>query len=82
MPVLAPGVALVDPGPSSCLDALELGLNGIGTSTSSSGSRVRLLSKPGTPERCSSHTSDPHRVGAAFEVSWLGLARYWRKKGG
>jgi len=24
------GVALVDPGPSSCLDALELGLNGLG----------------------------------------------------
>jgi glyoxylase-like metal-dependent hydrolase (beta-lactamase superfamily II) len=23
----------------------------------------------------------PHRVGAPFEVSWLGLARYWRKKG-
>ena len=22
----------------------------------------------------------PHRVGAPFEVSWLGLARYWRKK--
>jgi len=31
------------------------------------------------------HLSDteilPHRVGAPFEVSWLGLARYWRKKG-
>lgn len=26
----AGGVALVDPGPASCLDALELGLNGIG----------------------------------------------------
>jgi glyoxylase-like metal-dependent hydrolase (beta-lactamase superfamily II) len=24
----------------------------------------------------------PHNVGAPFEVSWLGLARYWRKKGG
>ena len=24
---------------------------------------------------------DPHRVGAPFEVSWQGLARYWRKKG-
>jgi len=24
----------------------------------------------------------PHRVGAPFEVSWQGLARYWRKKGG
>jgi glyoxylase-like metal-dependent hydrolase (beta-lactamase superfamily II) len=24
----------------------------------------------------------PHQVGAPFEVSWLGLARYWRKKGG
>jgi glyoxylase-like metal-dependent hydrolase (beta-lactamase superfamily II) len=24
----------------------------------------------------------PHLVGAPFEVSWLGLARYWRKKGG
>ena len=24
----------------------------------------------------------PHHVGAPFEVSWLGLARYWRKKGG
>jgi hypothetical protein len=23
----------------------------------------------------------PHRVGAPFEVSWLGLARYWRKRG-
>jgi glyoxylase-like metal-dependent hydrolase (beta-lactamase superfamily II) len=23
----------------------------------------------------------PHRVGAPFEVSWFGLARYWRKKG-
>jgi glyoxylase-like metal-dependent hydrolase (beta-lactamase superfamily II) len=23
----------------------------------------------------------PHRVGAPFEVSWQGLARYWRKKG-
>ena len=23
----------------------------------------------------------PHQVGAPFEVSWLGLARYWRKKG-
>jgi glyoxylase-like metal-dependent hydrolase (beta-lactamase superfamily II) len=23
----------------------------------------------------------PHHVGAPFEVSWLGLARYWRKKG-
>ena len=23
----------------------------------------------------------PHLVGAPFEVSWLGLARYWRKKG-
>jgi len=23
-----------------------------------------------------------HHVGAPFEVSWLGLARYWRKKGG
>jgi len=31
------------------------------------------------------HLSDreilPHRVGAPFEVSWLGLARYWRKRG-
>jgi hypothetical protein len=31
------------------------------------------------------HLSDmeilPYRVGAPFEVSWLGLARYWRKKG-
>ena len=24
----------------------------------------------------------PHQVGAPFEVSWLGLARYWRKRGG
>ena len=24
----------------------------------------------------------PHQVGAPFEVSWLGLARYWRTKGG
>jgi hypothetical protein len=24
----------------------------------------------------------PHRVGAPFEVSWQGLARYWRKKSG
>jgi hypothetical protein len=24
----------------------------------------------------------PHRIGAPFEVSWQGLARYWRKKGG
>ena len=24
----------------------------------------------------------PHNVGAPFEVSWLGLARYWRTKGG
>ena len=24
----------------------------------------------------------PHYAGAPFEVSWLGLARYWRKKGG
>ena len=23
----------------------------------------------------------PHRVGAPFEVSWLGLARYWRTRG-
>jgi len=23
----------------------------------------------------------PHRVGATFELSWLGLARYWRKRG-
>ena len=23
----------------------------------------------------------PHLVGAPFEVSWLGLARYWRKEG-
>jgi hypothetical protein len=32
------------------------------------------------------HLSDteilPHRVGAPFEVSWQGLARYWRKKKG
>jgi len=32
------------------------------------------------------HLSDteilPHRVGAPFEVSWLGLARYWRTKKG
>lgn len=31
------------------------------------------------------HLSDaevlPHRVGAPFEVSWLGLAPYWRRKG-
>lgn len=31
------------------------------------------------------HLSDteilPHRVGAPVEVLWLGLARYWRKRG-
>jgi|KBSSwiStaDraftv2_1062776.scaffolds.fasta_scaffold64665_2 glyoxylase-like metal-dependent hydrolase (beta-lactamase superfamily II) len=56
----------------------------------------RSLTEPGTDDEkarryaefvdreLQRHLSDaeilPHRVGAPFEVSWLGLARYWRKK--
>jgi glyoxylase-like metal-dependent hydrolase (beta-lactamase superfamily II) len=56
----------------------------------------RSLAEPGTDDEKASryaeyltrelrrHLSDdeipPHRVGAPFEVSWHGLARYWRKR--
>ena len=58
----------------------------------------RSLLEPGTDEERAAryaeyvnrelqrHLTDeqilPHHVGAPFEVSWLGLARYWRKRGG
>ena len=57
----------------------------------------RSLLEPGTDEERAAryaayvnrelrrHLTDeqilPHQVGAPFEVSWLGLARYWRKRG-
>ena len=58
----------------------------------------RSLLEPGTDEERAAryaeyvnrelqrHLTDeqilPHHVGAPFEVSWLGLARYWRKRAG
>ena len=57
----------------------------------------RSLGEPGTDEekasayaafmegelqrRLTRQQIHPHHVGARFEVSWYGLARYWRKKG-
>jgi glyoxylase-like metal-dependent hydrolase (beta-lactamase superfamily II) len=57
----------------------------------------RSLAEPGTDQERATryaeyvnaeltrHLTDeqirPHRVGAQFELSWFGLARYWRKRG-
>ena len=46
--------------------------------------RRRVGSRTLSTENCggisATRRSLPYRVGAPFEVSWLGLARYWRKK--
>jgi len=47
-------------------------------------SNIVTLGATGGRIDAAGRTSDqipPHRVGAPFEVSWQGLARYWRKKG-
>jgi len=47
-------------------------------------SNIVTLGATGGRIDAAGRTSDqipPHRVGAPFEASWQGLARYWRKKG-
>ena len=73
MPVLAPGLAWVDL-------KFRRSPNVIATAVVSDAGGVTFIDRD-----MRRHLSEadilPHRVGAPFEVSWLGLARYWRKKG-